>query len=82
VLLDHIDPMFFLPLVTLLLVCINLTTYYTFALFFDTLGCGICVWIGLLSHAVMSHCISLPSFMMLSWLVVYCENYGFPSVVM
>jgi hypothetical protein len=36
----------------------------------------------LLSHAVMSHCTSLTSSMMLSWLVVYCVSCGLSSFVM
>jgi hypothetical protein len=55
---------------------------YPSALYIDTLEFGICVWIDLLSLAVMSHHTSLPSFIMLIWLVVYCESYGIPSVVM
>jgi hypothetical protein len=59
--------MFFLPLVTHLPACINLTTYgYRSILFLDTLGCGICVWVDLLSPIVMSYNTSLPSLMMLS----------------
>jgi hypothetical protein len=74
VLLDHVEPMFFLPLVTHLLACINLNTYYLSALYLDTLGFGICVWVDLLSPVVMSHRTSLPSFVMLNWLMVCCES--------
>jgi hypothetical protein len=38
---------------------------YLSTLFLDTLGRGICVWVDLLSHAVMSCHISLSFFMML-----------------
>jgi hypothetical protein len=82
VFIDHIDPMLLLHLVTYLPACINLTTYYPFASFLDTLGCGISVWVDLLSHAIMSHHTSLSSFVMLIWFVVYCESCGLPFVVM
>jgi hypothetical protein len=62
--------MFFLPLVAHLPACINLNTYYLFALYPDALGFEICVWVDLLSIAVMSYYTSLLPFMMLSWLVV------------
>jgi hypothetical protein len=39
---------------------------YSSALFLETLGCEICVWVDLLSPAVMSYRTSLPTFMMLS----------------
>jgi hypothetical protein len=55
---------------------------YPSALFLDTLGCGICVSVDLLSHAIMNHSTSLSSFMMLIWLAVCCESCGLPSVVM
>jgi hypothetical protein len=55
---------------------------YPSALYIDTLGFWICVWVELLSPAVMNCCTSLSSFMILSWLVVYCESCGLPSVVM
>jgi hypothetical protein len=55
---------------------------YPSALYLDIIGFEICVWVDLLSPAVMSCRTSLPTFMMLSWLVVYCESCGFPSVMM
>jgi hypothetical protein len=82
VFLDRVEPIVFLPLVYTITACINLTTYYPFTLYLDTLGFGICVWVNLLSPAVMSYRTSLPSFMMLSWLVIYCESCGLPFIVM
>jgi hypothetical protein len=52
------------------------------ALYLDTLGFQICVWVDLLSPVVMSHYTSLPSFMMLSCLVFYRRSCGLPSVMM
>jgi hypothetical protein len=42
VILEHVEPMLFLSLVTLLPACINLNTYYLSALYLDTLGFGVC----------------------------------------
>jgi hypothetical protein len=81
VLLDHVEPMFFLTLVTHLPACINLNTYYLSALYLDTLGFEICVWVELLSPAVMIYRIIFPYFTMLSWLVDYCESCGLPSIM-
>jgi hypothetical protein len=82
VFLDHVKPIVFLPLVYTITTCINLTTYYPFTLYLDTLGFEICVWVDLLSPAFMSYHTSIPSFMMLSCLVVYCESCGLPFVKM
>jgi hypothetical protein len=70
VILEHVDPMLFLSLVTHLPTCINLNTYYLSALYLDALGFEICVRVALVSPAVMSYRINLPSFMMLCWLVI------------
>jgi hypothetical protein len=48
VFLDHVDPICFIPLVTLLLASLKLNSY------FDTFRIGICVSVDLLSHAVLS----------------------------
>jgi hypothetical protein len=52
------------------------------ALFLDTLGCGFCFWVELLSPAVMSHDTSLPYFMMLILACGFIESYGLASIVM
>jgi hypothetical protein len=70
VILEHVEPILFLSLVTHLPTCINLTTYYLSALYLDSLGFGIFVWIDLLSPTIISYRTSLPSFIILSWLVV------------
>jgi hypothetical protein len=66
VFLDHIQSMLFLPLVTYLSACINLTTYYLSTLYLDTFRFEICVLVDLLSPTVMSYRTSVPCFMMLS----------------
>jgi hypothetical protein len=38
VILKHVEPILFLPLVTHVPACINSTTYYLSALYLDTLG--------------------------------------------
>jgi hypothetical protein len=55
VFLDHVDPICFLPLVTLLHAFLKLNTYL------DALGFGNRVWVDLLSPAVLRYCTSLPS---------------------
>jgi hypothetical protein len=79
---DNVEPMLFPPLVHTIVAWINLTTYYPSALYLDILGCGTCILVELFIPVVMSHCSSLLSFMMLSWLVVYYVSYGLPSFVM
>jgi hypothetical protein len=60
VFLDHVDPIYFLPLVTILHTFLKLNTYL------DTFRIEICVWVEWLSPAVNSYPTSLTSFMMLS----------------
>jgi hypothetical protein len=74
--LDHVDPISFLPLVTLLHVFLKLNTY------FDTLRIGICVWVVLLSPTVLSYHTSISRLMMLSLACVSVYSAGLPSVVM
>jgi hypothetical protein len=69
VFLDHDEPICFLSLVTLLHASLKLNTY------FDTFRIGICVWVDLLSPAVLSYCTSLPSFVMLSMACFFVREF-------
>jgi hypothetical protein len=55
---------------------------YPYVLYLNILGCGIRVLVELFSPAIMSHHTNLPSFVMLSWFVIYCASCCLPSFVM
>jgi hypothetical protein len=75
VFLDHIDPIYFLPLVT-----------HLHALIWITIPCipiGLGLWlVDLLSPAVISRRTSLLSYMMLSLTCVFVRVFGLPCLVM
>jgi hypothetical protein len=74
VFLDHVDPIFFLPLVTHLHALIGLPIPY--------IPIGLGLWlVDLLSHGVMRVKQVFPSFVMLSWACVFVRG-GLPSVEM
>jgi hypothetical protein len=62
--LDHVDPICFLPLGTLLHAFLKLNTYLTFRI-------GICVQLGMLSHVVLRGMQVFSSFVMLSMACVF-----------
>jgi hypothetical protein len=75
VLLDHIDPICFLPLVTHLHALIGLPIPHI------PIGLGLWV-VDLLSPAIMSVVQVFPSYMMLSLACVFVRVFGLPSLVM
>jgi hypothetical protein len=75
VLLDHINPICFLSLVTHLHALIGLPI--------PCIPIGLGLWfVDLLSPTVISHRRSLPSYMMLSLACVFVRVFGLPSLVM
>jgi hypothetical protein len=75
VLLDHVDHICFLPLVTQLHALIRLPIPCI------PIGLGLCL-VELLSPVVISYRASLPSYMMLSLACVFVRVFGIPSLVM
>jgi hypothetical protein len=75
VVLNHINPIYFLPLVTYLHALIGLPIPY--------IPIGLDLWlIDLLSHVVMSVVQVFPSYMMLSLACVFVRVFSLPSVEM
>jgi hypothetical protein len=75
VFLDHIDPIYFLPLVTHLYALIGLPIPY--------IPIGLGFWlVQFLSPAVMSVIQVFPSYMMLSLACVFVRVFGLPFVEM
>jgi hypothetical protein len=75
VFLDHIDPIYFLPLVTHLHALIGLSIPY--------IPVGLGLWLlDLLSLVVMRVVQVFPSYMMLSLACVFVRVFGLPSLMM
>jgi hypothetical protein len=75
VFLDHVDPIWFLPLVTHLYALIGLPIPY--------IPIGLGLWlVDLLSPTVMSIVQVFPSYMMLSLACVFVRAFGLPSTEM
>jgi hypothetical protein len=75
VFLDHVDPIWFLPLVTHLYALIGLPIPY--------IPIGLGLWlVDLLSPTVMSIVQVFPSYMMLSLAYVFVRAFGLPSIEM
>jgi hypothetical protein len=75
VFLDHVNPIWFLPLVTHLYALIGLPIPY--------IPIGLGLWlVDLLSPTVMSIVQVFPSYMMLSLACVFVRAFGLPSIEM